>query len=267
MIGERAADRLGIAHLDGIDIADNRHAGLDHVRVGQSGGKRLVGGLHQARVEGPGDGEFHRLPRAVFLREGDGHDDFRSLAREDDLPRSVDIGDIHIGGGGEFADAVLLSADDGGHSAVGSLAGLLHGAGALVHEAKSGFKIKSPRSGVGGEFTQRQAGGGVELERGELFLQHREAGESVDIQSRLANRGFGQLLGRSLERDTAEWIPKNRVGFFEQRGGGGKFGGEVLAHANGLGALAGEEKCGFFHREMGFNAIRRGCSCRPAGCQ
>jgi len=168
---------------------------------------------------------------------------------------------------GSGADAVLLPADDGGHSAVGSLAGLLHGAGALVHEAKSSFKIKSPRSGVGGEFTQRQSGGGVEFERGEFFLQHREAGESVDIQSRLANRGFGQLLGRPLERDPAEWIPKNRVGFFEQRGGGGKFGGEVLAHANGLGALAGEEKCGFFHREMGFNAIRRGCSCRPAGCQ
>ena len=91
---------------------------------------------------------------------------------------------------------------------------------------------------MGGKFTERQTGGGVEFESGELFLQHREAGEPMNIQGGLAHRGFGQLLARPLEGDPAERISKDRVGFFKKRGSGGELGSEVFAHADGLGTLA-----------------------------
>ena len=180
------------------------------------------------------------------------------------MARRVDVGDIHIDSGGEIAHPVFLSTDDGGHSTGGSLAGLLHRAGAFFHEAKSGFKIKSSRSGMSGEFAQREAGSGMKFQGGELFLKHREAGEPMNIQRGLAHRGFGQLLARPLKGDPAERISKDRVGFFKKRGSGGELGSEVFAHADGLGTLAGEEKCGFFHDRVVVNSKESERKSRPA---
>ena len=166
------------------------------------------------------------------------------------MARGVDVCDIHISHCGELAHAVLLATDDCRHTALRRFAGFLHGASALVHETESGFKVESSGGRMCCEFPEREASCGLKIEGGVFFLQHRQAGESVDIERGLANGGFGELLGRPLEGDLTERVSKDRVRTAEEIGGCGILGGEVFAHADGLGALAGENECCFFHRWM-----------------
>ena len=138
-------------------------------------------------MEGAGDCEFDGLSGAVFLGQGDCHDDFGGFAREDDLSGGIDIGDIHVGHGSQFPHAVLLAANDGRHGAFRSLAGFLHGAGAPVHKAKSCLKIEGSGCGVCGELPEREAGSGLKIEGGEFLFQNGKASEAVDIECGLAD--------------------------------------------------------------------------------
>ena len=201
-------------------------------------------------MEGTGDREFDRFSGAVFFGQGDSDDDFGGFARENDLARGVDVCDIHISHCGELAHAVFFATDDCRHTALRGLASFLHGAGALVHETESGFKVESPGGRVCGEFPKREAGGGLKIEGGKFFLQHRQTGEPMDIERGLADGGFGEFLSGTLEGDLTERVAKDRVRAVEEIGSHGILGGEVFAHANGLGALAGENECGFFHKWM-----------------
>ena len=199
-------------------------------------------------MEGPGDGEFYGLSGAVFLGQGDGDDDFGGFTREDNLSGSIDIGHIHISNGGQFAHTVFLAANDRRHGAFRPLAGFLHGAGALVHEAEPGLKIEGSGCGMGGELSKREAGGGLKIEGWEFFFQNGKAGEAVDIKCRLADRGLGEFLGRAFKDDLAERIAKDGIGSVEEIGSTRILGGKILAHTDGLGALTRENESCFFHK-------------------
>ena len=196
-------------------------------------------------MEGSGNRELHGLAGSVFLGHPDGESDVRLLPGDDDLARAVEISDIHVCGGGEVTDQLLLSPDDGGHPALGCLTSLLHEAGALVNQSKSRLEIKGARSRMGREFTEREAGCRLEAQGGEFLLQDGKHSQSMGVECGLANRGLGQFLSRPLESNLGERIAEDRVGLGKEFRGDGKIGGEILAHADGLGTLSGEEKCGF----------------------
>ena len=121
----------------------------------------------------------------------------------------IDIGNIHVGHGSEFPHAVFLATDDSRHGAFRSLAGFLHGAGALVYKAKSSLKIEGSGSSVGGELSEREAGGGLKIEAWEFFFQNGKACEAVDIECGLADRSVGEFNSGAFKRYLAERIAKD----------------------------------------------------------
>ena len=98
---------------------------------------------------------------------------------------------------------------------------------------------------MGGELPEGKARGRIKGESGYFFFQNRKDGNAVGIKSRLADRCLGQLLGRPLEGDLGEGVSEDPVGFRKKLGSDGVGGGKILAHADGLGSLTGEEECGF----------------------
>ena len=102
---------------------------------------------------------------------------------------------------------------------------------------------------MGGELPERKPGGRVKGKGRHLFPQNGQGGEAVYIKGGLADRGPGQFLGRTLEGGLREGVSEDRVSLGKQIGGDGMGGGKILAHADGLGSLTGEEKC-CFHQEL-----------------
>ena len=192
-------------------------------------------------MEGSRDLEFHRLASSVFLGDGNREGDFRRLAGEHDLARAVEVGDIDVGRCGEFADAIFLAADYGGHAALGSLAGLLHGLRALCDEVQAGFKVKRPRCRVGRKLAKRKSRRGMKSEAGQFFLKDGETRQTMHIERRLTDRGLCQFVRRAFECGLGERKAENFVGPFEEVCGGGKFRSQILAHTDCLGALAGKQ--------------------------
>ncbi len=95
-----------------------------------------------------------RHANPMLLRERDGERDFARLARDDDLSRSVQIGHVHIAFRGERAHRIFISANHGGHGAIGLFARFLHERAALRHQSQTGGEIKSAGGRVRREFTE-----------------------------------------------------------------------------------------------------------------
>src|SRR4051812_13661313 len=95
---------------------------------------------------------------------------------------------------------------------------------------------------MGGEFAERKTGGGVHREVAEFLAEGGKAGEPVNVKSRLAVARLREIFVRAFPSDARERPAEDLVGPAEEVAGGGVGGGQVLAHANGLGALAREEK-------------------------
>ena len=166
------------------------------------------------------------------------------------MPGGVQIRDIHVGFGGEIADDVFIGPDHCSHGSLGRVAGFLHKTRALSHEGKAGFEVKGPRCGMSCELTQGQAGCGMDRKIAQFLAQCRQAGKPVNIERGLAVNRLGQFLFRSFKRDPAQGIAQNGVSALKKIGHGGVFGGEILAHADRLCALAGEKKCDAFAHSM-----------------
>ena len=63
----------------------------------------------------------------------------------------------------------------------------------------------------------------------------------MHIESGLANRRLGQLVCWTLEGGLREGKTEDIVGLFKDVGCDRELGGQILAHADGLGALAGKQ--------------------------
>jgi hypothetical protein len=124
---------------------------------------------HQAAVisagHGQGDGAFD----ALVLRFGGGGRDAFSAAAEDDLAGGVQVRDIDVAFGGEFANRGFLTAEHGQHRALGVLAGFFHEAAALEDEVEAGGEVEGARGGMGGEFAEGETRRGGDVERRDLF--------------------------------------------------------------------------------------------------
>ena len=69
-------------------------------------------------------------------------------------------------------------------------------------------------------------------------------GETVDEQGRLADLGLGELGLGAFEADFGQISAEHAVGLVVEGAGGGRVFVKRLAHADLLGALSGENKCG-----------------------
>ena len=112
---------------------------------------------------------------------------------------AVEVRDIDVGRCGEFADAIFFAADDGGHAALGCLAGFLHGLRALCDEAQAGFKVKRPRCGVGRKLAKRKSRRRIKREVRHFFFKNRETRQTMHIERRLTDRGLCQVVRRAFE--------------------------------------------------------------------
>jgi hypothetical protein len=126
-------------------------------------------------------------------------------------------------------------------------AGFLHQSPAPSDETKAVLCGEGAGRGVSGKFSQGEACGGLESERGSFFSKDLEKGQSVEVKCGLAVGGAGEgFFGSFLE----DFGKVGRQGFGSEMedgtcDGGGP--GEVRSHADALGALTGEKKSDGFH--------------------
>ena len=179
---------------------------------GEFGGEFVLGALHQARVIGTGDVEFDGAADAEFLGLGDGGIDPGHGAREHDLAGGVEVGDVHIRGGGERLDLFFLAADQRGHRAFGGIAGFFHEGTAFADDSQAVFEREGAGGGVGGEFTEREPGGGDRGEVRQAFADQGERHQAVKVEGGLAARGFREFLVRAFEHDLRNGKPEGFVG-------------------------------------------------------
>jgi hypothetical protein len=134
----------------------------------------------------------------------------------------------------------FIQPDDRRHAAPGHVAGFLHELAALAHHPQAILETHRARRRQRREFTERQAGGGVKFERRRLFLEQLEGNPAHEKNSRLGIFSPGQFRLRAVETNGGQVVAQRGVGAVKPGFGRGIFFGQVLAHADGLGALAGE---------------------------
>lgn len=80
----------------------------------------------------------------------------------------------------------------------------------------------------------------------------------MGVEGGLAAAGAGEFLDGAVEHDIAETGAEDGVGLVEEVAGFREGGGQFEAHADGLGALAGEEEDdAFAHRGVGLSRVGR----------
>ena len=99
-----------------------------------------------------GDVEHHRATYAVFLCNSDSGFHVRQLARDDDLIRRIDVGDIDIFIRGEPAHIIFQATNHSRHPALRCCARCIHEFAALLHELQPCCKIERARRCVRGDF-------------------------------------------------------------------------------------------------------------------
>ena len=233
------ANLLGVADGAGVDVADDREDRFAHLGFVQDLAKGDKCGVHEPRVIGAGHVERLGGADAVLLGERNGEGDFAGFAGDNDLAGRVEIGHIHVALSGEGADGAFIGAEHGCHGAGGLLAGFLHELPALGDEAQTGFEVERARCGMRGEFTQGETCGGLRCEIAQLLAERGEAGEAMDVQSRLADAGLSQLFIRAFPGDAGKGPSQNLIGAAEKLGSRRVVGRQVLAHTYRLGALTG----------------------------
>jgi hypothetical protein len=75
------------------------------------------------------------------------------------------------------------------------------------------------------------------------LMQHARGGHGNGEDGRLGDFGKAEFFLRPFKAQLAERVSERFVGFFKDAAGGGMIMSEVLPHAGGLRALAGEEEC------------------------
>ena len=125
-------------------------------------GELVVGGLHQRRVERPGDLEGDHPPRAQLQRDRLQRRQGREFPRDDDVARPEEVGLPEPAGGGDPAaklvDARLVEADDAGHPARRGGGGGLHRLAPAADDLQARLEVERPGEGQRGVLAQAQAG-------------------------------------------------------------------------------------------------------------
>lgn len=191
-------------------------------------------------------GEFDGFAGAEFFGQRNGEGDFGGFAGENDLARGVEIGDINVGGGGEVANAVFITANNRRHPPLGALAGVLHGACTAIDKPQTRGKIKRAGRGVRRELAERESGAGLEIELRKPCLNGGETREAVNIECRLADGRLCQFFRGAFKSDLRKGIAEHLVGLAKKHSSSWKFCAKVFTHADGLGPLAGEKESKFF---------------------
>ena len=88
---------------------------------------------------------------------------------------------------------------------------------------------------------------GVVLERDPLGLKHTHHGHGNGHQRGLGVLGQAQNVLGTFEHGGREALAQSFVDFLEDGAGHGILVGEILAHADGLAALAGKGECSAGH--------------------
>lgn len=261
-VGDHVADGLGpayrsgeLGHEVGLDLG-GRGVGecVDVLVNGADGGVDLGGldgggeagacRLHEGGVEGSayleGECALGAGGLGCFAGCGDGFD----LAGDDDLAGAVVVGsDDDAGSGG--ADLLYLLVGeryDGCHGGGMELAGVLHGLGALGHEAQAVGEAEGSGGGEGGELAQGVAGYHVGTE-----VSAEGGGEhhGVEEDGGLGDARLAEILVGAGKHEVGDAESEYVVGLVEELACAGIAVVEVFAHAGELCALAGEYEC--FH--------------------
>ena len=189
-----------------------------------------------------GDRQRNGALDALVLGLRGGGLDAGGTAAEHDLAGSIQIGHIHIAFRGEFADGGFLTAQHGQHRALSGTAGLLHEAAALKHELQAGGEIKRACRGMRGELPERQSGRRGDLELRHLRFEHFQDRKAVRVKRGLTAAGLRQLLHRAFKHHFRQREAQRGIRLRKKVCQGGMRGGQILAHADFLRALAGKEK-------------------------
>ena len=214
---------------------------------GELGGEFFLGGGHQAGVVGACDVELNRAADAEVLGLRHGGIDIRAGSGKHDLAGGVKVRNIDIRGGGELSDFFLLTTDQSGHGSIGRLAGFLHESAALGDELQAVDERESPGGRVGGEFAERETGGGGGLEVWQSLFQQGEPDQAVEVKGGLAARGGGQAFLRTIEHDRCKGVAERFIGLAGESAGGRGGLDPIAGHAGFLSALSGEEDNGLGH--------------------
>ena len=163
------------------------------------------------------------------------------------------VGDL----GAEVVDLVGGEAEDGGHGSFSGGDGFLHVAAAVADDADGFGEGDGSGGDVGGVLAKGVAGGvGREDVLGGEGLRRKDAvgGGGDGEDGGLGVLGEAEVFFGAFEDEFGEGEAEGFVGFVEDGAGGGVAIVEVAAHADGLGALAGEEEG--YRLGWGLNGIR-----------
>ncbi len=139
--------------------------------------------------------------------------------------------------GGDFIE---VHAEDGGHGSDADRHGFLHVFAAVADGANGVGEGEGARGDMSGIFTETVTGDVAGL--GNAGLEHAQHGNGDGENGGLGDFGEPELVFRSFEADGGKLVAEGVVGFFEGSAGGRIFFVEVFSHADGLGALAGEQE-------------------------
>ncbi len=190
-------------------------------------------------MECPAHAELHGLPRPRLGGGGKQLVDGGVLSRDDDLARAVVVRRPHVlDAGAELLDDRVLQTEDGGHRAGFLPRRLGRRAAPFTHECECVPVAERLRRGQGRVFADRVADDVVGLD------PHRPHGPQARDRGR-DERGLlllrlGELFDRPLEAEPRDIEADRLARLVEHRAGLGILGGDRLAHADVLGALAGE---------------------------
>ena len=156
--------------------------------------------------------------------------------------------------GDELREPRVVEADDRGHRARRARRPTPASAAALAHEPDGVGEVERAGGDERRVLAHRVPGGEGGLPgprrraRRPALADGREVGDRGGEQRGLGVLGPVELLGGAVPGEPADGLAERGVGRGEDGGGGGRGGGERPAHADGLGALAGEHEGDLMHR-------------------
>ncbi len=191
-----------------------------------------------------GDVEGDDFFDPAVLGGDDGGLDLGFLAGDDDLAGRVEIGGLDVEGGAEIIDRLALFAEDCGHGSGGLFAGELHEAASFGDDPEAGGEVKYARCRQRGDLAEAQAKGELHVAQLALFLEDGVDRETMDEKRGLADLRLGELGLGAFEANFGQIPAEHTIGLVVEGACGGGVFVERLAHADLLGALSGENKCG-----------------------
>lgn len=203
----------------------------------EDGRQLLARRLHELRVECPRRRERNRALDAKLFRRRGRRRDLRLVAGEDDLRRRVDVRGRAARLRAQLVQLRGRGAHDGDHAARRGLARLLHEAAARLQHRQRRVEVEDARRAERAPFAEREAGRRRERRRAPL-LEREVGGVARHEDGGLADVGFRQRLGRSLETDRLQVEAEDGVRLVEKFHRRGVRLGEIPAHSGHLGPLA-----------------------------